>query len=167
MSIQTHANTPLDLGEKAQKMVEAAVAVTTGRLHLRSPREALDRLHTDDPAAVAYFRYELARQIAAALLMMDSQVIAVFEDGDVLDGDPGLTGPMRLVIQVRHRTAALRMVIGALDQALGQAFAEMVSEPPSNLIEAIVVDSCNSRLLEVRRDGLRLLPRLLTHRIEH
>ncbi len=102
--------------------------------------------------------------------MMDPHVIAVFEDQDVpverdvVVAEVDLTGPLRFVVQVEHRTAALNMVIEALDQALRQAFTDILPEPPRRLIEAIVVDNRDSRLLDVRMDGFRSLPKLLTHR---
>jgi len=157
-------NKPLDLVETAHKMLDAAAAVTTGRLHLASPEEAVRHLKDGDPLAVYYFRHELARQIAGALLMMDSCVVAVFEDREGgRSGAYGLSDPLRLWVQVTYCTAALKTVIAALDEALGQAHEDLFGQPVSPVIKAIIVDAHDDGLL---RAGITSFaaPVLLAHR---
>jgi hypothetical protein len=157
-------NKPLDLVETAHKMMNAAAAVTTGRLHLSSPEDALALLAHGDEQAISNFRLELARQIASALLMMDPHVVAVFEDRDTLVST-ALDEPLRLWVQVRHRTAALNTVIDALNQALGQAFAVISPDPPRDLVETIIIDERDSRILNVRVSRLSPAPVLLVQRV--
>lgn len=163
--IQSTQRKPLDLIETTQKMIDAAAAVTTGRLHLSSPTETRFLLVEDDPLAVSYFRYELGRQIAGALLMMDPNVLAVFEDRDLCGHeDVSIGDPLRLFVQVTARTFALTTVIAALNQALGQAFLDLLPDAPEGLIEAIIVDDRDSRLLQIGVSGFRPAPVLLAGR---
>ena len=158
-------NKPLDLVETSRKMVDAAVAVTTGRLNLATPDDALVQLRTSDRRAVTSFRFELARQIASALLMMDSNVTAVFEDRDGGGQIPfALDAPLRLCVRVRFQTAALHTVIEALDQALGQAITLVTRDQPARLIEAIIVDDRDNRLLNVGSARPGSAPVLLVQR---
>ena len=170
MQLPTERKTPLDLVDTTQRMIDAAAAVTTGRLHLSSPTETRFLLVEGDQLAVSYFRHELARQIAGALLMMDPNVIAVFEDRDhpesedLIPPEIAIAEPLRLFVHVKCRTAALSMVIEALNQALSQAFTDLLDEPPQDLIETIIVDDRDRRLLEVRIDGFYPEPVLLATR---
>ncbi len=163
-------NLTVDLVETASNMIDAATAVVTGRLHLASPRDVRALLLQGDPRASSYFRYELARQVAAALLTMDPYVIAVYEDQDVPESaevapaEATLEEPLRLFVEVEYETPALRTVISALDEALGQAIGGLLPEPPRGSIEAIVVDERNRRLLRPRANGYRPAPVLLIAR---
>ena len=162
MNTQTRKQ-PLDLVETAQKMLDAAVAVTTGRLHLTSPGQSVGLLGDGDRLAVYYFRIELARQISGALLMMDPRVVAVFEDRHA-SGDIALDESIRLWVQVKYRTAALNTVIDALNQALGQAYSGMFDLSPANAIETIILDDRDSRLLQAGIARLSPAPILLAQR---
>lgn len=167
MSMRSGHIASVDLVETAVNMIDAAVAVTTGRLHCVSPQETRCRLVKNDPVAVSYFRFELARQVAVALVMMDPHVIAVFEDQDVPPGDElepaeaSLTEPLRLFIEVEFQTAALRTLIDSLNEALGQTIRDILPVPPRGMIDAIIVDDGNSRLLRARAFGYRPAPLLL------
>lgn len=156
-------NKPLDLVETAHKMMNAAAAVTTGRLNLSSPEDALARLVDGDERAISNFRLELARQIASALLMMDPNVIAVFDGRDTLVST-ALDDPLQLWVQVRHRTAALNTVIDALNQALAQAYTTISPNPPRNLVETIIIDDRDNRILNVGASRLSPAPVLLVER---
>jgi hypothetical protein len=158
-------NTPLDLVETSQKMVDAAVAVTTGRLHLSSPDDALLRLRANDHQAVTSFRTEMARQIASALLMMDPNVTEVFEDQDYSrQASLEINASLRFCIRARYQTAALHTVIDALDQALRQAYTLLTQQQPARVIEAIIVDDRDNRLLNVGSVRTGPAPVLLVQR---
>ena len=117
----------LDLAESAPNMIEAAVAVTTGRLNLASPLEVRRRIVRGDATAIGYFRFELGRQVAAALLWMDRHVRAVYDEQDVPAGDevapeePTLDQPLRLYVEVDVQTPALGAAVEALSEALSRA----------------------------------------------
>lgn len=157
----------VDLVETADNMIDAAVAVATGKLHCTSPRDTRCRLVKGDPLAISYFRFELARQVAVALVMMDPHVIAVYEDQDVPPGDElepaeaSLTEPLRLFIEVAFQTAALRSLIESLNEALAETISNILPVPPGGMIDAIVVDDGNSRLLRAKAFGYRPAPLLL------
>lgn len=160
----------LDLAESAPNMVEAAVAVTTGRLNLASPLEVRRRIVRGDATAIGYFRFELARQVAAALLWMDRHVQAVYDEQDApeaeeaLPAEPTLDQPLRLFVEVDVETPALSAAVDALSDALSRAIDSMTPRPPRRLIEAIVIDERNRRLLQPGRYGYRPAPLLLAAR---
>jgi hypothetical protein len=172
MSLTNRTNATVDLVDTAGNMIDAAAAVVTGRLHLSSPQDVRTRLLKGDTLAIAYFRYELAIQVASALLAMDPHVIAVYEEQDVpaSDDQPAedatFTEPLRLFVEVENKTPALQAVIDSLNEALSHAVGGLLPEPPHGYIEAIVVDERNSRLLRPRAWGHRPAPALLASREE-
>ncbi|RIK41866.1 MAG: hypothetical protein DCC58_11870 [Chloroflexi bacterium] len=160
----------LDLAESAPNMLEAAVAVTTGRLNLSSTLETRRRIVRGDSVAISYFRFELARQVAAALLWMDRQVRAVYEAPDELVAEeaapepPDLGAPLRIYIEVENHTPALDAAIDALSAALSLSLDAMTPYPPRRCIEALVINNHNRRLLQPGRYGYRPAPTLLAGR---
>jgi hypothetical protein len=159
-----------DLIETAARMIDAAVAVTTGRLHLSTVQEARRLLVHGDATAVGYFRFELARQFGAALLMMVPHVVAVFEDQDVPDAeeaipaDAPMSEPIRLFVQTDFASAALTALVDALNHALDAAISEALDRPPCGLFQVTIVDDRNSRILRARAYGFRPAPILLASR---
>lgn len=160
----------LNLGESAPNMLAAAIAVTTGRLNLSSTLETRRRIVRGDSVAVSYFRFELARQVAAALLWMDRQVRAVYEEPDELVAEevapepPDLGAPLRILIDVENHTPALDAAIDALSDALRLSLDAMTPYPPRRSIEALVINHHNKRLLQPGRYGYRPAPTLLAGR---
>ncbi|MCO5176238.1 MAG: hypothetical protein M9890_04580 [Thermomicrobiales bacterium] len=160
----------VDLVDTTNNMIDAATAVTTGRLHLSAARDTRARLLKGDALALGYFRFELGRQIAAALLSMDAHVIAVYEEQDVPEAEDvlpesvPLDEPLRLFIEVEHETPVLRTVIDALNEALSQTIGELLPQPSDGYIAAIVIDDHNRRLLRPHTNGYRPAPILLDSR---
>jgi hypothetical protein len=153
-----HANVAVDLDKIARNMVETAVAVTTGRMQMTSPLDVRDCLLAGDTPTVNQFRAELTRQIAAAMLWIDPNVIAVYEEQDALAEADGVSNqgglsdpqPIRILIEVESQTPALRAIIGALDEALCNAVGSLLPEPLCGVrgyLDAILIDTRNSRLL--------------------
>jgi hypothetical protein len=170
MTITYESALAVDLEETVHNMVDAAVAVTTGRMNLAVPTDVRQRLVAGDSAAVAYFRYELARQIAAALLWMDARVIAVYKEQPVPEGEevapPEATfrEPLRILVQVEYQTPALHAVLDALNEALGQVLGGLFPDPlpgHQRFIHATVIDDPDSPLLKPRAYGYRPAPTLL------
>lgn len=170
MTIAQPISTLSDLAHLAPNMVSAAIAVTAGKMHLDSPGAAGEYLEHDHPVAVAYFRHELARQIAALLLQMCGTIEAVYEEHDVPEGDElapapiALTEPLRLYLLVSLETAATHALIEGLDDALGAALAVQVKRIPRRLIDHVIVDDRGSQLLKARAMGHRPAPMLLASR---
>lgn len=167
----THGATILDLEGTARNMVDAAVAVTTGRLHLASPLEVRRRIVRGDATALTYFRHELARQVATTLLWIDRRVQAVYEEQDVPPGEevvpeePAIDQPLRLFIEVDVSSPALGAAVDALSDALSAAIDSMSPRRPRRMIDAIVVDARErQRFLRSSRDGYRPPPLLLAAR---
>ncbi|HAX23856.1 MAG TPA: hypothetical protein DEU95_13215 [Chloroflexi bacterium] len=164
------SNLAVDLVDTTSNMIDAAAAVVTGRLHLDSPRDVRARLLSGDALAISYFRFELSRQIASALLTMDPYVIAVYEEQDVPESEDvtpveaSFAEPLKLFVEVACKTPVLPAVIDALNEALSQAIGGLLPEPPRGYIEAIVVDEDNRRLLRPRAYGYHPAPILLAAR---
>jgi hypothetical protein len=170
MSVVQQSSLTVDLAATVHNMLDAAVAVTTGRLHLSSPTRTRRRLVAGDPAAVSYFRYELARQIASALLWMDAQVIAVYQEQDVPEGEELAPAeatfgePLHLLVRVEQQTPALRTILDALNEGLTQVIGDLLPQPvlgPRDYIQATVIDRQDSHLLRSRAHGYRPAPVLL------
>jgi hypothetical protein len=160
----------VDLLDRAERMIEAAVAVTTGRMHLDAPQEARALLFQGDERAVLYFRHELGRQIASALLMMDQQVISVFEDQDVPDSEEEippatrLADPLRLFVRVEFETPVIIALVSAIGESLSHALVDAMPHQPHGFIQATIITDANSRLLRSRAHGYRPVPVLLGSR---
>ena len=170
MSMLDRGELTVDLEKTTLNAIDAAVAVTTGRLKLTSPQEVRSRLFNGDPTAVSAFRFELARQIAAVLLWTDPYVIAVYEEQEIPPGeelwaeDATLTEPLRLFVEVEILTPALHAVINALNQSLSRAMGGLLPEPPRGYIDATVIDERDHRLLKPRAYGYRPAPVMLAAR---
>jgi hypothetical protein len=170
MGVTVRDSATVNLEETTLNLIDAAVAVTTGRLHLASPRDVRSRLVMGDPLTVDYFRSELARQLAVTVLWLDPHVRAVYEDQDVPPGEElapavaTLAEPLRLFVEVNFRTPALDAVITALNQALSAVLGEMLPQPPGGYLAVTIVDEGNRRLLRPRANGYRPAPVLLAGR---
>ena len=153
----------LNLDATARKMIDAAVAVTTGQLGLSTPADTLELLQQGDARAVTPFRRELARQIAGAILMLDEHVDAVFEDRAGARTNAHrleLRSPFRMWVIARLRTATLYERLHALNQALVQALATLGSSGTTLLVKTMVIDVRDSYLLcsgQQQEDGVPLL----------
>lgn len=151
-------------------MIEAAVAVTTGRLHLDSPQQARALLLSGDERATGYFRHELGRQIGTALLMTDPQVIGVFEEQDVPASEEEsppvsrLEDPMRLIVLAASYSYATEAFINAICDALRHILGDAVTPQPSNIIQVQIVTDASSDRLQARVRGYRPAPVLLAAR---
>lgn len=162
MTAQRRATSTLDLAEMAQRMIEAAAAVTTGQLRLSDPVEVHARLAQGDSIVISHFRHELAHQIGAALLWMDPHVVAVYEDQGY--GDVSLSAPLRIIVHVDYETAALRSLVAALGEALGQVRLDAFVPPSGTLFDALIVDGRSARLLRGESRGHYQEPKLIASR---
>jgi hypothetical protein len=172
MSVPHRAASTLDLVETASRMIDAAVAVTTGRLQRASVQETRQLLLRSDATALTYFRFELARQVAVMLVMMDPQVVAVFEDQDVPEAEevappaPTLADPIRLIVHAEFETVALTALVRAVNDALSRAISDAFLQPPDRLVQTTIVDDRHNRLLRARAFGFRPAPIMLAARDE-
>jgi len=161
---------PAELDHAAPQMIEQAVAVTARRMHLPPPLSAFARLEANDPTAVSYFRYELARQVALLLLRYDRNVVALYEEQEVPDGEElappeaSLYDALRVYVLVEQDTRALDHLLEALDRALVTAIAQRFGQPPSRYLHAVVVDRARANLLRPRAHGHRPRPALVLAR---
>jgi hypothetical protein len=159
----------LDIGKIAPKMLDAALAVTAGQLGAPSPAQAFCRLAAGDAAATTYFRYELARQIATALLMTDRNVVAVYEEQEPVIEEVGaeplaLFAPLRMLVRVRWETATLRPLLRDLNEALAAALRETFGRATARSIDAVIVSDDDAWLVEGRAMLHRPRPQPLASR---
>jgi len=155
---------PAELDHAAPQMIEQAVAVTARRMHLPTPLSAFARLEANDPTAVSYFRYELARQVALLLLRYDRNVVALYEEQELAPPEASLYDALRVYVLVEQDTRALDHLLEALDRALVTAIAQRFGQPPSRYLHAVVVDRARANLLRPRAHGHRPRPALVLAR---
>lgn len=172
MSMSYSPRSTVDLAEVAPQMVNAAVAVATGRLRLGNVTETRRRLIAGDADASMYFRFELARQVASLLLSLDSNVIAVYEEQDVPAAEecapeqPTMFEPLGLIVRVELRTSALDAVVNALADALSEAIGRELTPLTHGYLDIHVVTERETRQLRPRAYGYRPAPLLLAAREE-
>lgn len=163
---------PAELAQTAPQMIDAAAAVTARRMHLPTTLAAVARLQANDPTAVSYFRYEMARQVALLLLRYDRHVVALYEEQDVPDGEElapevSLYDGLRVYVLVEYATHALDHLLEALDRALTAAITERFGRPLGRYLHAVVVDPARADLLRPRARGFRPRPALVLSRESH
>jgi hypothetical protein len=172
MSMSFTPRATVDLAEVTPQMVNAAVAVATGRLRLGNTTETRRRLVAGDADASMYFRFELARQIASLLLSLDSNVIAVYEEQDVPAAEelapeqPTIFEPISLIVRVELRTPALDAIVNALNDALSEAIGRDLTPLQGGYLDIRVVTERETRHLRPRAYGYRPAPLLLAAREE-
>ncbi|MDI3340040.1 MAG: hypothetical protein QJR03_05865 [Sphaerobacter sp.] len=161
---------PAELTATTPGMIDAAAAVTARRMHLPTPEAALERLRVNDPTALSYFRYELARQVGELLLRYDRHVVALYEEQEVPDGEElappeiSLHDPLRVYVLVEHATHALDQLLAALDDALTEALAARFGRPAARCLHAVVVEEAQAALIRPRARGYRPRPALILSR---
>jgi hypothetical protein len=168
MTVSTQATE--DLTATARNMVESALAMATGRLASTCPAETLQRVIGGDQAALAYFRHELAHQVAMLLLLSDRYVIAVYLDHDLPEAEDcvppelRLADPIQLVVRVERETAALSGLVRAVDRALCGVLAHRQGMAGEGLVVATMIQPVEVRRLNARVNGYRPAPALLVSR---
>lgn len=159
-----------ELAPAVRNMVDGAIAVATGLLHIDQPDETQRRLAEADRAAIDYFRHELAHQVAMVVLRSDANVSAVYKEHELPEAeelgspDVSLADPIRLVVYSERETAALRSLLGALDDSLARELSDRGITVPSGLILADVLDPAEVSLAGARSRGFRPPPTLLATR---
>lgn len=172
MSMSFTPRATVDLAEIAPQMVNAAVAVATGRLRLGNVTETRRRLIAGEANASMYFRFELARQVASLLLSLDSNVVAVYEEQDVPAAEecapeqPTMFEPIGLIVRVELRTSALDAIVSALNDALDEAIGRDLTCLPDGYLDIRIVTERETRQLRPRAFGYRPAPLLLAAREE-
>jgi hypothetical protein len=159
----------VEIEQIAPKMLEAAFAVTAGRMQLPSAAQAFCKLAAGDAAATTYFRHELARQIAMLLLMVDQNVLAVYDEQEAVVEEigadtPHVFAPLRLLVRVRWETATLRPVLDDINAALCQALYESMGRPVTCFANAVVLADSEAWILDGRHSLHRPGPELLAAR---
>jgi hypothetical protein len=168
MTVSTQATE--DLTATARNMVDSALAVATGRLAATSPAETLERVIGGDQAALAYFRHELAHQVAMLLLLSDRHLIALYLDHDLPEAEDcvpselRLTDPIQLVVCVERETAALSGLVRAVDRSLCGVLSQWQGTAGEGLVIATMIQPVEVRRLHARVNGFRPPPTLLVSR---
>lgn len=145
-----HGSASLPYSGTAANMVHAAIAVATGKGNLSSTTETVTLLRRGNAALAEAFRHEIARQVAAALLMLDQDVLEVYQEHPQMQRSAEadlLEQPIKLWVLARHRSPTLYAGIDELNAALLGAYASVCDGPPPGLLQAIVVDSRDGYLL--------------------
>jgi hypothetical protein len=159
-----------DLAVSARNMVDVAIAVTTGRMHLDDPSDARTMVFGNDAAALQYFRHELAHQVAMLLMRLDSSVVDVSLEHELPEaeefGTPNLdiADPIRLIVQADRNSAALRSLISAIDTSLVDVLCAECGRIAPGLINVEIIDQAQARRFSSRAGGFRPPPTILVTR---
>src|SRR5690606_11555276 len=111
------------------------IEFTGRRIHLESPADTVAQIAAGNSAAVSYFRFEIARQIARLLLASETGVLAVYEEQEVPEAEEleapavRLTDPQRLYIHVNRATAAVNALISIIAQRIAAAAEDRLGIP--------------------------------------
>ena len=132
-------------------MVEGAMSQALDfcaqKMALDSREAVVSRLQRSDPGALGYVYYSLANQAAEWLGAWDESVKAVYlydfdataEDGCF--GEADRSPLLHLIVWARRKTGALNAVLGILDRALVQAYADLTGKSElKHLLSAEVID---------------------------
>mgnify|MGYP000995724154 CR=1 FL=1 len=114
----------------AAEMLGSALAFCEEKMGCK---EALSLLIADDPNAIEYFRYSLAKQVGSYLGENSESVQDVYMYPDTLEEEPKLTLPLILIVNVERHTAALESVVEAIQYNLLEEYRKMFVPITNNL----------------------------------
>jgi hypothetical protein len=142
--------TPLhlpDMAGTAESIFAQAVAYCAQKMGPDSSQDVVDRLKQGDGTACKYCHYSVAVQVAEFLGTWDENVKAAYTydydatPEDLCFGETSQTLPIHMIVWVDHKTGALNSLVTALDCALGQCYADLMSmSRVAYLLDVQVVD---------------------------
>ena len=107
-------------------------------------------LQQGDGATRSRYHYDLAKQIAEALGMLDETIKAVYvldydaTPEDICFCEANADPLIHLIVWTQRRTPALSALAAAIDRALVQSYRDLVRAPHlGNLLDVQVVDDAN------------------------
>ncbi|HEX2923461.1 MAG TPA: hypothetical protein VHS28_05470 [Chloroflexota bacterium] len=117
----------------AARMCESALLFCCRRTVGDSESRVAAALGASDPRSLDCFRNHLSREIAEFLRKLDDNLVGVYSycygDAEEEGEDRGFspTEPLRLILRVRKKTAALNAAVDALDQALLEEYKRLIA----------------------------------------
>lgn len=146
--IELAGSSPLpDVDEMAERVIGEALAYCAGKLGLGDADAAGEALRQGRPDAWSYYRYALAKGVAAQLGALDDEMRAIyFYDYDATEEDlsfaEGCGSPLiHLIAWAGRKTSALQALVAALDGALARRCGKLLGrETLAHLLDVQVVD---------------------------
>jgi hypothetical protein len=142
----------LDMVETADALLVRALESLAPKLGVDGPEAAADCLRQGDPIGWSDFHYDLARQVAEQLGVLDEDVKAAYVDeydlapDDLFFGEARRSTVICLIVWVPRKTGALNPLVAALDRALVQSYMELIGSPRlAHLLEVQVIDDADAR----------------------
>jgi hypothetical protein len=136
-----------DSESMAEIIMTQAMQFCAQKMGLAGHQAVVERLQGGDGSACKYCHYSIAKQVAESLGAMDGKIKAVYiADYDATPQDLCFGAGMpelliHLIIWAERKTKALDSLVGALDRALIQRYADTVGvRPLAHLLDIQVVD---------------------------
>jgi hypothetical protein len=134
-------------GDSARIVSDQALDFCAQKMGLVDRGSAVERLQQWDENACQYYRYSIAKQVAASLAALDKNIKAAYvTDYDATPQDvcfnTGNQMPLiHMIVWVERKTKALDSLVEGLDRALAQRYADVVGSPRlTHLLDVQVVD---------------------------
>jgi hypothetical protein len=136
-----------DTASTAEVVLNEGLTFCARKMGLGDPGEVVRRLQQGDSAACQYCRYGLAKKVAECIGNLDDNVKSVYvldydaTPHDLCFGQAKQRSPIHLIIWAERKTDALASLVTALDRALVDRYAALISAPElARILDVQVVD---------------------------
>lgn len=139
-----------DSESTADIIVTQALKFCAQKMRLAGHQAVVDHLRQGDANAYKYCHYSIAKQAAESLGALDRMIKAIYvvdydaTPQDISLGDKAQASLIHLIVWVERKTKALQSLVGALDRALVQRFAEVIgTHQLAHLLDVQLVDDAD------------------------
>jgi len=136
-----------DTNSTAEIILNEGLAFCARKMRLNDSKEVVKRLQQSDTSACQYCRYGLAKKVAESVGNLDDNIKSVYvldydaTPHDLCFGPANQTSPIHLIIWAERETDALISLVAALDRALVNRYADLISAPGlTRMLDVHVVD---------------------------
>ncbi|MGD2142967.1 MAG: hypothetical protein PVF54_00670 [Anaerolineae bacterium] len=136
-----------DAASTAQVILNEGLAFCAQKMGLADSEEVAQHLRQGDNCACQYCHYGLAKKMGECIGNLDDNVKAIYvldydaTPHDLCFGHAGKSSPIHLIVWVGRRTGALDSLVAALDRALTQEYADLISAPDlARMLDVQLVD---------------------------
>jgi len=136
-----------DAASTAEIALTQALDFCAHKMGLAGHQAVIDHLQQGDSTACQYCHYSIAKQVARSLGALDENVKAVYvvdydaTPEDICFGEKRQISLVHLVVWAERKTSALDSLVGALDRALVQRYADVIgTHKLAHLLDVQVID---------------------------
>lgn len=139
-----------DATSTAELVLDEALTFCARKAGLKDAQAVVERLRQGDSQVCHYCRYGLAKKLAESIGRLDDNIKAVYTlEYDATPEDrcfrnEACTSLIHLIVWVARKTDALTALVGALDRALVELYADLIDEAQlTHLLDVQVVDDAD------------------------